>query len=219
MNCAVLLSGCGHMDGSEIRESVLVLLELDRLGVRFQCCAPDIQQCDVVNHVSKSSESQTARNILVESARIARGDIVNIKSLRVHEFDMLIVPGGFGVAKNFSNLVSQSGSVVVEDDVNSLIREFHRVRKAIGGVCIAPAIIAAALSELVKVKVTLGDDTDGIISRCGGEHVVCPTDGFVVDEENAVFSCSAYMRDDRLHRVHLGIQKMVEGMVKFCNSR
>ncbi|ASI48050.1 MAG: isoprenoid biosynthesis glyoxalase ElbB [Anaplasma ovis] len=218
MNCAVLLSGCGHMDGSEIRESVLVLLELDRLGVKFQCCAPDVQQHDVVNHASKSTESQ-ARNILVESARIARGEVVNIEKVNVPEFDMLIVPGGFGVAKNFSNLISQNGPVSVVDSVKDLIRGFHRARKAIGGVCIAPAVIAAALGELVKVKVTLGDDTDGIISRCGGEHVVCPTDGFVVDEKNMVFSCSAYMREDRLHKIHLGIQKMVEGMVKFCGSK
>ncbi|PLC08268.1 UNVERIFIED_ORG: isoprenoid biosynthesis protein ElbB [Anaplasma ovis] len=218
MNCVVLLCGCGHMDGSEVRESVLVLLELDRLGVKFQCCAPDIQQYDVVNHASKSTENQT-RNILAESARIARGEVISIERVQVHEFDMLIVPGGFGVAKNFSNLVSQIGPVSVIDSVKGLIHQFHRARKAIGGVCIAPAVIAAALSELVKVKVTLGDDADGIISRCGGEHVVCPTDDFVADEKNAVFSCSAYMRDDTLHRVHLGIQKMVEGMVKFCGGR
>ena len=218
MNCAVLLSGCGHMDGSEIRESVLVLLELDRLGVKFQCCAPNIQQHDVVNHASKSVEDQE-RNILIESARIARGEVTSIEKVKVSEFDMLIVPGGFGVAKNFSDLVFQDGPVSVIDSVKDLVRGFHREKKAIGGVCIAPAVIAAALSELVKVKVTLGDDTDGIVSRCGGEHVVCPTDGFVVDERNMVFSCSAYMREDRIHKIHLGIQKMVECMFRLCSGK
>ncbi|MCU7611179.1 isoprenoid biosynthesis glyoxalase ElbB [Anaplasma capra] len=218
MNCMVLLSGCGHMDGSEIRESVLVLLELDRLNVKFLCCAPNSPQQDVVNHISKSQVGSETRNILEESARIARGDVIDIREVQTSEFDMLVIPGGFGVAKNFSNLVSQNGPVEVLGGVKSLIQGFYLAKKAIGAVCIAPAIVASALSELVRVQVTLGDDTDGIISRCGGEHVACPTDDYVTDEKNRIFSCSAYMRDDRLYKVHIGIQKMVEGMTKLVRE-
>ncbi|QJC27147.1 glyoxalase ElbB [Anaplasma platys] len=217
MNCVVLLSGCGHKDGSEIRESVFVLLELDRLGVNFSCCAPATNQLSVVNHLDGVA-SNDVRNIQVEAARIARGNVVNINDVNSEDYDMLVVPGGLGVANNFSDLFSGSGrAVTVCEPVKRLVCGFYDAKKSLGAVCIAPAVIAAALRDRTKVKVTIGEDPQGLIARCGGEHVECPTDSFVVDPENRVFSCSAYMRDDRLYKIHNGIKTMIEAMVDFTN--
>lgn len=217
MKCAVLLCGCGHMDGSEINESVLSLLELDRLGVSYVCCACDVEQVDVINHRTGAVEKEK-RRILDESARIARGKVVDIGEICPSDFDMLLLPGGLGVAKNYSNILESEGNVEVKKEVKELILGFHRHKKVIGAVCIAPALVASALREVSNVKVTLGDDKNRVISRCGGTHVYSETDGFIVDEEERVFSCSAYMRDDRLHKVHTGISKMIEAMVGFLES-
>lgn len=217
MNCVVLLSGCGHKDGSEIRESVFVLLELDRLGVSFSCCARDENQIAVINHLDGRLSSDS-RNMKAEAARIARGAVVDLAAVKPSDFDMLVIPGGLGVASNFSNLFVEEGQEVsVVEPVKQLICSFYDAKKTIGAVCIAPAILAAALKERARVKVTVGSDPTGIIERCGGEHVECSTDNFVVDPENRVFSCSAYMREDRLYLIHNGIKSMIEAMVDFTN--
>lgn len=216
MKCAVLLSGCGHKDGTEIREGVFVLLELDRLGVSFSCCAPDTKQITVVNHLDGGTEKEE-RNVKVEAARIARGNVVDIEDVTPENFDMLVIPGGLGVANNFSNLFTEEGKVTVVEPVKNLICSFFDAKKAIGAVCIAPAVLAAALKERTRVRVTIGEDNQGIITRCGGEHVECETENFVVDPEYRVFSCSAYMREDRLYRIHNGIKRMIEAMVDFTN--
>ncbi|MFV9838418.1 MAG: isoprenoid biosynthesis glyoxalase ElbB [Aaplasma endosymbiont of Hyalomma asiaticum] len=212
MRCAVLLCGCGHIDGSEINESVLSLLELDRMGVQAVCCACDAEQIDVINHRTKEKE-QGKRRILDESARISRGRVEDVQSISPSNFDMLLLPGGLGVAKNYSNILESGDKVEVKREVKELILGFYQAKKVIGAVCISPALVAASLSEVVNTRVTLGDDTNEIIKRCGGTHVYSDTDGFCVDTVAGVFSCSAYMRDESLHRVHLGIRKMVEAMV------
>ena len=218
MKCAVLLCGCGHIDGSEINESVLSLLELDRMGVEAVCCACDTEQIDVVNHRTKEKE-EGKRRVLDESARISRGKVENVQSISPSDFDMLLIPGGLGVAKNYSNVLESKNTVEVKKEVKELILEFYKAKKVIGAVCISPALVAASLSEIVNIKVTLGDDKNEIIKKCGGIHVYCETDWFCADTDACVFSCSAYMRDERLHRVHLGIRKMVEAMVEFAKNR
>ncbi|SBO14567.1 Enhancing lycopene biosynthesis protein 2 [Anaplasma phagocytophilum] len=218
MNCAVLLCGCGHMDGSEIREAVLALLALDSYGINVTCSAPNIKQVDVIDHLSGSTLKEE-RDIMSESARIARGNVVDLKDISPNDFDMLILPGGFGVAKNYSDILKGESPVNVLEEVKQTIVKFHKEKKAIGAICIAPAIVAASLSSVSKVKVTLGEDVDSIISRCGGEHVFCETDDYVADIDMGVFSTPAYMRKDSLHKIHVGIHKMVGAMVDFVKKK
>ncbi|MGN7618858.1 MAG: isoprenoid biosynthesis glyoxalase ElbB [Ehrlichia sp.] len=213
LSSAIILSGCGHMDGSEIREAVLVMLELDRHNVEFKCFAPDKNQKQVVDHKRKESVGEI-RNILVESARIARGSIYDIKEINVVEFDMLIIPGGYGVAKNFSNLFddSQQDNYILPEFKDAVCK-FYNAKKPIGAVCISPAILVASLRNVAKIKVTIGEDHNSLISKLGGVHVDCPTIKSVQDDINKIFSCSAYMRDDSLYNVYLGIQDMISSII------
>ncbi|QXK92334.1 isoprenoid biosynthesis glyoxalase ElbB [Neoehrlichia mikurensis] len=214
LKSAIILSGCGHLDGSEIRETVLVMLELDKHGIEFKCFAPNANQKQVINHVNKENSSDT-RNILVESARISRGEVYNISDIKTDEFDMLIIPGGYGVAKNFSNLFDNDGVVKVISCIQDTILNFYNAKKLIGAVCIAPAIVTVALKDLAKIKVTIGDDKDNLIEKLGGMHIYCDTDKSVTDKNNRIFSCSAYMRNDSLYKIYLGIQNMINSMVNF----
>ncbi|QGR02093.1 isoprenoid biosynthesis protein ElbB [Ehrlichia ruminantium] len=213
LSSAVILAGCGHMDGSEIREAVLVMLELDRHNVKFKCFAPNNDQKHVVDHYNKKTTIEV-RNILVESARIARGSIYDIEEINPEEFDMLVIPGGYGVAKNFSNLFDGDGdnSYVLSNFKNAILK-FYNANKPIGAVCISPAVLVASLKDVAKIKVTIGEDSDGLINKLGGVHVDCPTIKSVRDEVNRIFSCSAYMRNDTLYNVYLGIQDMISSMV------
>ncbi|AAZ68971.1 isoprenoid biosynthesis glyoxalase ElbB [Ehrlichia canis] len=213
LNSAVILSGCGHMDGSEIREAVLVMLELDRNNVSFKCFAPNKNQKQVIDHQKKESVEEV-RNILVESARIARGSIYDIEQINVEEFDMLVIPGGYGVAKNFSNLFDEDkqGESILPEFKNAVCK-FYNAKKPIGAVCISPAVVVEVLKDIAKVKVTIGEDSNNLIDKLGGIHVDCPTIKSVQDDVNKIFSCSAYMRNDSLYNVYLGIQDMISSMV------
>ncbi|AHX04767.1 isoprenoid biosynthesis glyoxalase ElbB [Ehrlichia japonica] len=215
LNSAVILAGCGHMDGSEIREAVLVMLELDRHNVNFKCFAPNKNQKQVINHKNRESVEEV-RNILVESARIARGSVYDIEQINIEEFDMLIIPGGYGVAKNFSNLFDESKeSNYILPEFKNAVYKFYNAKKPIGAVCISPAVIVALLKDIAKVKVTIGEDANDLINKLGGIHVDCPTIKSVQDDINRIFSCSAYMRDDSLYNVYLGIQDMISSMVNY----
>ncbi|ABD45436.1 es1 family protein [Ehrlichia chaffeensis str. Heartland] len=219
LNSAVILAGCGHMDGSEIREAVLVMLELDRHNVNFKCFAPNKNQKQVVDHKKKESVGEV-RNILVESARIARGSVYDIEQIRVEEFDMLVIPGGYGVAKNFSNLFDEDKeNDYILPEFKNAVREFYNAKKPIGAVCISPAVVVALLKDIAKVKVTIGEDSNGLIDKMGGVHVDCPTIKSVKDDVNRIFSCSAYMRNDSLYNVYLGIQDMISSMVNYLKSK
>ncbi|RZB12849.1 isoprenoid biosynthesis protein ElbB [Ehrlichia minasensis] len=213
LNSAVILSGCGHMDGSEIREAVLVMLELDRNNVSFKCFAPNKNQKQVIDHKKKESVEEV-RNILVESARIARGSIYDIEQINVEEFDMLVIPGGYGVAKNFSNLFDEDkqGESILPEFKNAVYK-FYNAKKPIGAVCISPAVLVEILKDVAKIKVTIGEDSNNLIDKLGGIHVDCPTIKSVKDDVNKIFSCSAYMRNDSLYNIYLGIQDMISSMV------
>ena len=213
LSSAVILSGCGHMDGSEIREAVLVMLELDRNNVGFKCFAPNKNQKQVIDHQKKESVEEV-RNILVESARIARGSIYDIEQINVEEFDMLVIPGGYGVAKNFSNLFDEDkqGESILPEFKNAVCK-FYNAKKPIGAVCISPAVVVEVLKDIAKVKVTIGEDSNNLIDKLGGIHVDCTTIKSVQDDMNKIFSCSAYMRNDSLYNVYLGIQDMISSMV------
>lgn len=214
-NIAVILSGCGFLDGSEIRESVLTLLALDKhANVRVQCLSLDQDTYHVVNHLTGDVESGK-RNMLVESARIARGKIKDLTSVRADDFDAVIMPGGYGVAKNLSTFAFEGNAGSVNPTVAHFLKRMHELKKPIGAICIAPAIIAQLFGK-DKVEITLGMDA-GVatnIEKTGAVHRPVDTTGIVVDKQNRIVSTPAYMFDNgRLHEIARGIEKCVNEVI------
>lgn len=205
----VVLSGCGVYDGAEIQEAVLTLLALDRAGAEIICLAPDIPQYHVVNHISGQEVAGKTRNVLVEAARIARGSIKDMKEARAADLDALILPGGFGAAKNLSDFAVKGHDCTVNQEVERLIKEMHAARKPLGFICIAPVIAAKVLGEH-HPKLTIGSDeeTSRAIEALGGEHVTRRVDEIEVDETNKVVSTPAYMLGPNISDVAKGIERL-----------
>ncbi|MBF0227370.1 MAG: isoprenoid biosynthesis glyoxalase ElbB [Desulfobacterales bacterium] len=212
----VLLSGCGNKDGSEIHESVLTLLALDLKGAQAICMAPDIEQYDVVNHLTGKPVKEK-RNVLVESARIARGNIKNIKDISSKNIDALIIPGGIGAIKNLSNFTSKGKDAVVHEDVNRLIKTLSSEGKPIGAICIAPATLAKALANK-SPEVTIGTDpgTSSIIEAMGAHHVSCSVEMIHIDQNNKLITTPAYMLGPGIKDIWKGIEKLVNAVVELA---
>lgn len=214
---AVILSGCGVFDGAEIHESVLVLLALDRANAQIVCAAPNVAQHHVVNHLTKAPEAGEQRNVLVESARIARGNILPLDQLKVTEVDAVILPGGFGAAKNLCNFALAGENFAVNDQVARVLQEAHKLGKPIGFVCIAPAI-AAKLFGGEKVEFTIGNDegTAKALSGGGAKHVSCNVYNMVVDRRLKVVTTPAYMLANRITEAEAGINKLVQAVLELA---
>lgn len=210
----VLLSGSGVQDGSEIHEATLTLLALDKLGAEIVCIAPS-KQAEVFDHV-KGQPVPEKRNTLIESARISRGQIVDAARARAKELDAIIMPGGLGAAKNLSNFYIRGSGCTVDPNVGKLIAGLSDLGKPLGAMCIAPAILAAALRDIdvLGVKVTIGNDPDtaGKIEEMGQVHVECPVDDIVVDEEHKVVTTPAYMLGESIKDIQAGIEKLVKAV-------
>lgn len=208
----VVLSGCGYLDGSEVHEAVIALLALDRAGVRVQCAAPDQPQKHVVDHL-RGEPTGEARNVLVESARIARGQVVSLATVSAADFAGLFMPGGYGAAKNLSSVATEGAGATVNADLARLLRAFRAQQKPIGAVCIAPAVLVAALRE---GEVTIGNDagTASAIEQMGGEHHACPVTELHVDVPRKIVTAPAYMYDARISDVATGIEKAVKAFVE-----
>ena len=213
----VLLSGCGVFDGSEIHESVLTLLYLNQAGAEILCMAPDMDQHHVINHLTQK-ESDEKRNVLTESARIARGDIKNIADVKASDIDGLIIPGGFGAAKNLSNFAFKGPNAEVQADVSRLISDMVKLKKPVGAICISPATLVKAVSGL-KPEVTIGNDHDtaNAIEAMGGRHKICTVDMIHTDESNRLVSTPAYMLGPEIKDVAKGIKKLVEKVLEMVN--
>lgn len=213
---AVILAGCGYLDGAEIREAVLSLLALDRLGAAVQCAAPDKPQMHVVDHLTGTPVAGATRNVLQESARIARGQVVPLTTIHAAEFDALMLPGGFGVAKNLCTLAVDGPAAQVDPDVARVLREFRAAGKPIGAVCISPALVVAALRE---GDVTVGDDV-GVgqaIGAMGGHAVVLPVREAHVDRARKIVTAPAYMYGDaRLADIAAGIDACVAQLLELA---
>ena len=207
-NVGVVLSGCGVYDGAEIHEAVLTLLALDRAGARAVCFAPDKSQLHVINHLT-GDEMPEERNVLVESARIARGNIQPLSQVDASQLDALIVPGGFGAAKNLSSFASEGAECWIDKDLAKLTQQMHKANKPIGFMCISPALLPKLLDQ--QVRLTIGNDPDlgEVIDAMGGEPVICPVDDIVVDIENKVVTTPAYMLAKSIGEVADGIDKLV----------
>lgn len=218
MRVAVILAGCGYLDGAEIRESVLSLLYLDQLGAEAVCFAPDIEQYHVIDHMEKVPMAP-ARNVLQEAARIARSDIRPLSALQVVDYDALLLPGGFGVAKNLSSLAFDGVTATVMQAYSDIIHAFYNARKPIGAICIAPAVLSLVLRDK-GISLTIGEDeaTAGVIHASGNVHVAAATDTVVIDANHRIASCSAYMREDRIAAVADGIEKCVRAVVAMASE-
>ncbi len=205
---AVVLSGCGVYDGAEIHEAVLTLLALDRAGAQAVCFAPDKTQLHVINHLS-GEEMPESRNVLQESARIARGKIQALSQADAEQLDALIVPGGFGAAKNLSSFATQGAECSVDPDLSKLILEMHKRNKPMGFMCIAPTLLPKVFDQ--PLRLTIGNDPDlgDVIDAMGGEPVICPVDDIVVDIENKVVTTPAYMLAQSIGEAAQGIDKLV----------
>ncbi len=217
---AVILSGCGYLDGAEIREAVISLLALDRAGAEVQCFAPDIDQHHVVNHLTGEEVNET-RNVLVEAARIARGNIQDLSTLDASQFDGLVIPGGFGVAKNLSDLAFKGPDATVLPAFKEAITAFVRAGKPVGAICITPAVLVAAIGKEHHPTVTIGEDegTAQAIEAMGGSHTPCASQNMVFDAKNNIVSCSAYMREDAIAPIAEGIEKTVQQVVELSRSK
>ncbi|HOT02150.1 MAG TPA: isoprenoid biosynthesis glyoxalase ElbB [Acidobacteriota bacterium] len=212
----VVLSGCGVFDGSEIHEAVLTLLALDRRGAEVVCMAPASDQAHVVDHARGDVSAGERRNLLVESARIARGVIRDISGVRAVELDALVLPGGYGAAKNLSDFASKGADCAVHPEVARLILEMHAAGKPIGAICIAPAVLARVLGQKrIAARLTIGTDagTAGAIVAMGGIHVTCPVRECVVDREHKIVSTPAYMLAQRIAEVADGIDGAVAALL------
>jgi enhancing lycopene biosynthesis protein 2 len=212
---ALILSGCGHMDGSEITESVSLLISLHMYGAETKCFAPNIE-FNVKNHLTREKTSET-RNVLQEAARIARGHIQDIKELKADDFDGLAFSGGFGAVTNLSTWSSQGARCQVNPEVARVIKEFHSQSKPIGAACIAPTLLAKVLGP-EKIELTIGDDleTSQEINKTGAHHVTCPVDDYVTDRLGKVITTPAYMYDAQPHEVFKGINGLAKELVEMA---
>lgn len=194
MKIAVLLSGSGVYDGSELHEAVLTLLAIEAQGASYQCFAPDVAQMHVIDH-STGDVSDEPRNVLVESARIARGKVKDLKSYRADDYDALVLPGGFGAAKNLCSFATEGAECSVNAEVERAILDTHKAGKVIGAMCIAPVILAKLLPG---VKITLGgaNDASAAATQMGAQVVPTTHGEVVIDEGQRVVSTPSYMLDD-----------------------
>ena len=208
---AVILSGCGNKDGAEIHESVMTLWALQKHGADYQCFAPDIPQHHVLNFIT-GEEMAESRNVLVESARIARGNIRNLKGFKAADYDGLIMPGGLGVAKNLSTFAFEGPDCSVDEDVARAVRETAAENKPIGALCIAPAVIAKVLGN---VTVTIGQDaeTEAALARMGASHEKTSHGEITIDREHKIVTTPCYMLEARVDQIGEGAENLVKAML------
>ncbi|PLR62088.1 isoprenoid biosynthesis protein ElbB [Pseudomonas sp. QC2] len=214
---AVILSGCGVYDGAEIHESVITLLRLDQRGAQVQCFAPDIAQLHVINHLT-GEEMPESRNVLVESARIARGNVKNLRDANAEDFDALIVPGGFGAAKNLSNFAVEGAGCSVNPQVLELAEAFAEARKPVGLICISPALAAKIYGPGVTCTIGNCADTAAALDKMGATHLECAVEDIVEDTARKLVSTPAYMLGKNISEVASGINKLVDRVLELTHE-
>ncbi len=212
----VVLCGCGKFDGSEVHESVLTLLAIDRAGHQAVCFAPNVNQYDVVDHLTGKPTGET-RNALVEAARIARGQITDLAEARATDLDAVIIPGGQGAAKNLCQFNITGTDCPVHPEAARLVLECLDQGKPLGAICIAPSLLSAVLrDDDRRLKLTIGTDQSvaAKLTSMGTDHVACPVRETVVDTTYKVVSTPAYMLADNISDVAAGIEKLVAQVIE-----
>lgn len=207
----VILAGCGHQDGSEIHEATLTLWAIHKNGAEFQCYAPDIKQHHVLNHIN-GQEMSEQRNVLIESARIARGKIAALATFSPDSVDALVLPGGFGAAKNLCTYAFDGPDCKVQPDVAKAISAIHQAGKPIGALCIAPVIVAKVLGN---VTLTIGQDkgTAAHLAAMGATNQPTQEGEIAVDEANKIVSTPCYMLNSRIDQVANGVDRLIAAML------
>jgi len=211
-NFAVILSGCGHQDGAEIHEATLTLWAIHKNGADFQCYAPDIKQHHVLNHIT-GQEMSEKRNVLIESARIARGKIAALATFAPDSADGLVIPGGFGAAKNLSSYAFDGAQCTVNNDVATAIKAMHAAGKPIGALCIAPVILAKVLGD---VTLTIGQDqgTADNLTAMGARHQPTMPGEIAIDRERKIVSTPCYMLNSRVDQIAEGADNLIKAMLE-----
>ncbi|KAA0189615.1 hypothetical protein HAZT_HAZT007253 [Hyalella azteca] len=220
---AVVLSGSGVYDGSEVHEAAATLAGITRGGAEVQCYAPDIAQLHVVDHTKGAPANGETRNAMVEAARIARGNIKPLSELNSSSADAVIFPGGFGAAKNLSDFAVKGADMAVSEDAVRVLTDFHSAKKPIGLCCIAP-ILAAKVLGSHNISITLGKTDDGsgkwpyaasitAAKAMGADVVEKAVDEVLVDEKNKVVTTPAFMYEGKFHEIHDGVGKMVAAVL------
>ena len=213
MNIAVILSGCGNRDGSELQESLSLLLAIDRRGWHYQCFAPEGDYA-VVSHLD-GNEHGDRRDLLTESARIARGDIKPLPLFRAEDYDALALPGGMGAARNLSSFAFDGEGMTVRPDVEKAILSTYKLHKPVLAMCIAPMVLAKVLGRQ-GVSLTLGDDNPAArtAARLGAKVQHCGVTDVCVDAEHRVFTTPAYMVGTRICEIFAGAENLVAALEK-----
>lgn len=217
MKFAIILSGCGVFDGSEIHEATMTMLAVVRNGGDYEVFAPDVKQHHVINHLTGETMNES-RNVLIESARIARGKISPLSSFNAGDFDAVIFPGGFGVAKNLCTYAFEGADCNVDSVVEKVIRETHGSGKPIGALCIAPVLIARILGG---VNVTIGSDrsTSETIEQMGGTHTITSHGEVVIDRKNRIVTTPCYMLDGSIDDIATGADNAVKALIVLISGK
>ena len=217
MKAAVVLSGCGVYDGAEIHEAVMTLYAIDKAGGTYQVFAPNVMQHHVVNHIT-GKVSEESRNVMTEAARIARGKIKPVTEYRASDYDALIFPGGFGVAKNLCTYAFDGAECRVDRVVEAAIIETHKAHKPIGALCISPVLITRVLGD---VTVTIGNDPDTIadLSALGGKHEKKVHGEVMTDEKNLIVSTPCYMIEATISDIARDAELLVAAIMKLLKKK
>lgn len=213
---AIILSGCGNKDGAEITEAISLMISLSQNGAEYMCFAPNIE-FNALNFISGRALGET-RNVLTEAARIARGNIQDLKNLNVKNYDGIAFVGGYGAAKNLSDWATKGAKCAVLPEVEKTIKAFHQESKPIAAICIAPVLLAKTLGP-EHVTVTIGNDKETIaeILKTGAQHESCPVDDYVTDRQTKVITTPAYMYDNaKPHEVFKGISGLAKELVEMA---
>lgn len=215
---AVVLSGCGVFDGSEIHEACAALLALHRAGAQAVICGPSGPQMHVVDHLAGEPAAGESRDILRESARLARGEILPLTEVDVSDLDAVLLPGGFGAAKNLCTFAVDGQDCTVNPQVEAFLRETSSQGKPIGAMCIAPVILARVFGPDLHPSVTIGNDpaTAAKIEQMGAHHIDCTPTGTVVDEKNNIVTTPAYMLAGDIGEVFDGAAALAEKLLGLC---
>lgn len=217
---ALILSGCGYLDGSEINESVLTLLALAKSGVEVQCVAPNIAHKHIVDHRTGETTEDEDRNVLTEASRIARGEICSLDDIRATDFDAFIYVGGYGAAKNLSSFAFDGPDYDIDPGVNDLIQAAHAKGIPQGFMCVAPVLAASALGKQ-KVLLTIGNDPAiaNALQAKGATHQECPVDNIIVDQGNRVVSTPAYLLAQTITEAETGINRLVASVLQLVTQK
>ncbi|MFW8590138.1 isoprenoid biosynthesis glyoxalase ElbB [Glaciecola sp. 2405UD65-10] len=212
---ALVLSGCGVFDGSEIQEAVLTMLHIAKAGASYECFAPDIPQMHVLDHTT-GEEMQETRNVMIEASRISRGNIKPVSQLHAKDFDAVILPGGFGAAKNLSDFAVNGAKCEVDASTLNALKEFSTLKKPAGYMCIAPAIVAHVYGSGSKVTIGNDSETASAIEQMGASHCECAVDDISYDEANNLVTTPAYMLANSISEADAGISKLVNKVMQLC---